>query len=202
MVGIKQNVIKLLRAIYKSLALVVGMALVVSFILIIVNNIDIGDRQGRVNHTYPNVSPVEPNPDGNYYPLQYTEEDLFFMTQALYHEARSEPLECQQMVASVIVNRMYDWHYPNTIKSVIWDHRQFSFTQDGKHERMKDNMERAIAEEVAHNVLSGLSVDKTEGSLYYFNPKLSNPNWKHDYTFVTQCGDHRFYKRKETKEWG
>lgn len=148
---------------------------------------------------YSNVP--SPNIDGEYHPLQYTQEDLDYMTQALYFEARGEPLECQEMVAHVIMARVYDWYYPDTVEEVIWAYKQFSYTHDGKPERYDDYEARAIAEGVAHQVLSGLSLDTTEGSLYYHNPKLTDWPYKKDYTFVTSCGDHDFYKRKETRKW-
>lgn len=155
----------------------------------------------RVTSIPMNDGAIRPNPDGKFYPLQYTENDHFYMTQALYYEAQNEPHECQRMVAHVIMARKYDWHYPNTIKEVIWQNKQFSYTHDGKPEHMNDDAGRFVAAMLAHQVLSGLDLDKTEGSLYYFNPDLADPNWQHDYTFVTQCGNHTFYKRKETKKW-
>ena len=145
--------------------------------------------------------PILPNPDGNYYPLQYSLEDHIYMTEAIYFEARSEPLECQEMVAHVIMTRVYDWYYPNTVKEVVWANKQFSYTHDGKNELMYDYKAKVLASETAHLVLSGLSVDTTAGSLYYLNPGLANPIWKDDYTFVTKCGKHTFYKRKDIREW-
>jgi spore germination cell wall hydrolase CwlJ-like protein len=144
---------------------------------------------------------IRPNLDGVYYPLQYSQEDLYYMTEAIYFEARSEPLECQEMVAQVIMVRVHDWYYPNTVKGVIWAKDQFSYTHDGETELMYNYGAKMMAQYVAHSVLSGLSVDTSQGSLYYFNPDLANPDWQDDYTFVTKCGKHAFYKRKETRKW-
>lgn len=144
---------------------------------------------------------ILPNPDFEYHPLQWTEEDLLNMAQALYFEAQGEPRECQQDVAQVIMSRKYDWFYPNTIKEVIWQPKQFSYTHDGKTENMTSTREYQTAFSIAANVLSGYVKDTTEGSLYYFNPKLVDWEYKDDYTFVKSCGDHDFYKRKETMEW-
>jgi N-acetylmuramoyl-L-alanine amidase len=87
------------------------------------------------------------------------------------------------------------------VKEVIWEDKQFSYTHDGKHETMDSEPNRYVAEVVAKQVLSGISLDTTEGSLYYFNPKLADPDWQHDYTFVKSCGNHVFYKRKEVRSW-
>ena len=156
----------------------------------------------RVINIPMNDGAIKPNYDGKYYPLQYTLEDHYFMTQALYYEAQNEPFECQRMVAHVIMARKYDWHYPNTIKSVIWQPKQFSYTHDGKPEAMTDRLGLYIAEMIATEILSGIDLDKTEGSLYYFNPDLADPDWKEDYQYVITCGGHTFYKRKDKKGWG
>lgn len=176
----------------------VGAIVMVAAITGMVHNVNKGVNPDE--HKFA-LATLEANIDGKYYPLQYSEQDLFYMTQALYFEARSEPVECQQMVASVILNRKYDWHYPNSVKTVIWDYKQFSYTHDGKHELMNMHMEYQIAEEIAHEVLAGLVLDTTEGSLYYHNPNIVNWAYKEDYDFVVGCGDHDFYKRKGAAGW-
>jgi N-acetylmuramoyl-L-alanine amidase len=174
------------------------------FALVVVWNMP---TTGLEEETVDNVQKVfqsddpKPNIDGKHHPLQYSQEDLDNMTQALYFEAQNEPLECQAMVAHVVMARKYDWFYPNTIKDVIWQPKQFSYTHDGKLENMDDDLGGYVASMIAHYVLSGLSLDSTEGSLYYHNPKLVDWEYKDDYTFVTRCGNHDFYKRKETKKW-
>ncbi len=155
------------------------------------------------SHEIPITSTVTPNIDGEYHPLQYTQEDFDIMQEAIYFEARGEPLMCQILVAHVIMARMYDWYYPNTIKEVVWQPYQFSYTQDGKPETMKKPYSKFVAGVVAEWVLSGESYDSIEGSLYYFNPKMVTPKWKDDYDFVRDCGNHSFYKRKgDQRSWG
>lgn len=135
------------------------------------------------------------------HPLQYSEEDLYFMTEALYFEARSEPVECQKLVAHVIASRVYSHLYPNTVVDVVWQHRQFSYTLDGKHEQMLDLEAKKIAEEVAKEVLGGYSLDVTEGALFYYNPTLATPKWKDDYTVTQECGGHLFLRIKTDRGW-
>lgn len=196
MVGIKQSN----EGLYMGIAIMVlGSLLLWLSIAILLAPME---HDQRVTDIYMNDGAIRPNPDGNHHPLQYTENDHFYMTQALYYEAQNEPHECQRMVAHVIMARKYDWYYPNTVKDVIWQPKQFSYTHDGKPEHMNDDAGRFVAAMLAHQVLSGLSLDTTEGSLYYFNPDLANPDWKEDYQFVKACGGHTFYKRKDKKGWG
>ena len=139
---------------------------------------------------------------GTLHPLEYTEEDVYYLTQALYFEDALGPVECQLMIGHVIQTRVYSEKFPNTYKEVIWQHKQFSYTHDGKHERMPMEGTRRRLEGIAKLVLGGYSVDLTEGSLYYYNPDLANPDWKDDYQVVKKCGKHLFLKEKDTRSWG
>lgn len=142
------------------------------------------------------------NPDGLYHPLQHTEEDVYYLAQAIYFEARGEPAECQQDVAQVIQNRVYSEKYPNSYFGVIWQHRQFSYTQDGKREDINNEYAFELALDIAKKVLRGYVVDNTGGSLYYFNPDIVDPTWKVGYNFQKECGGHYFYRNKVRYLWG
>ncbi len=135
------------------------------------------------------------------HPLAYTEEDVLYVTQALYFEDALGPVECQLMIAHVIQNRMYSEKFPNTAKEVVWQHRQFSFTQDGKHERMELKNTRKRLEQLARVVLGGYSVDNTGGSMFYYNPSLVTPVWRKDYQPYVACGQHLFLISKDKGEW-
>jgi spore germination cell wall hydrolase CwlJ-like protein len=135
------------------------------------------------------------------HPLEYSVEDVFYLAQAIYFEARSEPEECQFQVAHVIDTRRYSYGFPNTIKEVIWQGKQFSYTEDGKHERVSDTTAWDESVRIAKLVLGGYSLDTTEGSLYYYNPDLANPTWKDGYQVVNKCGKHLFLKDKDKGDW-
>lgn len=135
------------------------------------------------------------------HPLAFSEEDVFYLTQALYFEDALGAVECQLLIAHVIQNRMYSERYPNTIKEVVWQNRQFSYTQDGKHERMLMKQTKTRLEHLARFVLGGHSVDNSGGSMFYYNPKLADPVWKNDYTPFVTCGQHIFLTTKSKGDW-
>lgn len=144
---------------------------------------------------------VRANPDGRYHPLPFTAEDVYYMTEALYFEAATESPVCQEMVANVVFNRWYDSRWKGSIKDIIWAKYQFSYTHDGKPEHMRDLDTRKHLESIAIKVLGGNAIDNSQGSMYYYNPKLANPNW--DWSKIEKvgsCDDHDFYKDKLTKE--
>ena len=80
----------------------------------------------------PTPEPVpEPAPEP---PSQsYSEDDLFWLSRVVYAEAGCDwfPDWVQQAVASVVLNRVADSRYPNTIKDVIFDPWQYSCVNSG-----------------------------------------------------------------------
>jgi hypothetical protein len=67
-----------------------------------------------------------------------SESDLFCMVQNVYHEARGEDALGQAAVAHVTLNRVRSPAYPDTVCGVVWQQGQFSWTEDGKSDRMTD----------------------------------------------------------------
>ena len=53
---------------------------------------------------------------------------MFCIALAVYHEARSEPLAAQTAVAEVVLRRTRDKRWPNSVCSVVFQDKQFSWT--------------------------------------------------------------------------
>lgn len=56
----------------------------------------------------------------------FTEEDRRLLADCIYWEARGQSFECQCYVGQVILNRVYDRRYPNTIRGVIGQAGQYA----------------------------------------------------------------------------
>lgn len=69
----------------------------------------------------------------------YSEKDLKLMSCAIYAEANGESYKGKLAVGNVIVNRMMSEAYPNTIKGVIYQVKQFSIVKNGA---LKKQLER------------------------------------------------------------
>lgn len=122
----------------------------------------------------------------------YSEDDLYVLSEAIYFEARSEPLDCQAQVGYTVLNRVEKRGL--SVRKTIWKSRQFSYTQDGKHERMVNENARQVAQSVALLVLNGYAKDYTKGGEYFFNPSIVDWKFEKDYTFTMDCGSHRFLR--------
>lgn len=65
--------------------------------------------------------------------VTYSEDDLYWLSRVVFAEAGCDwfPDWVQQDVASVVLNRVSDPRYPNTIKGVIFDPGQYSCVDSG-----------------------------------------------------------------------
>ncbi len=90
--------------------------------------------------------------------IRITEREVRCMTDVIYHEARSESETGQRGVAHVVLNRIADGRFPNTICNVVYDRKhgcQFSWTCTGKPPRVRDPQLYATSEAIARDVLAG-----------------------------------------------
>lgn len=58
--------------------------------------------------------------------VNYTEEDLYYLSRTMWAEARGEGRLGMLHVGSVILNRVKDTRFPDTIRRVVLQPRQFS----------------------------------------------------------------------------
>ena len=133
--------------------------------------------------------------------------ELACMATAIYFEARGEPMVGQVAVAQVIMARVNDERYPNTICEVVkqgyyysWnpeipipDKCQFSFWCDGKPENIKDEDAYFWATEVAQAVMVGTLYDTTQGATHY-HAYYVQPSWSKKFTQTVRINDHIFYR--------
>jgi spore germination cell wall hydrolase CwlJ-like protein len=122
-----------------------------------------------------------------------SEKELFELTRAIYFEARGEDDLGQAAVAHMILNRVQSPLYPDTVREVVWQKGQFSWTQDGKSARMTDPQAIQKAVDIALAVSRGKIKDPTDGALHYFAHKRVKPYWaKEGFRFI--LGKHTFVK--------
>jgi len=125
--------------------------------------------------------------------MELSERELFELARAIYHEARGEDALGQAAVAHVILNRVKSPLYPDTIREVVWQPEQFSFTNDGRSDRMTDPeaIEKALG--IALSVSRGKIKDPTGGALHYYAHDRVEPGWsKAGYRLIV--GEHTFVK--------
>lgn len=117
----------------------------------------------------------------------------------IYFEARGEPVRGQAAVAQVILNRVRNPTYPNTICSVVYQNKswrnrcQFSFACDGIRDRVKSPKLWNQAEEVALATTAGKIWFKEVGSSTHYHATYVRPKWAKSMRRVGKIGLHIFY---------
>jgi len=114
---------------------------------------------------------------------------------AIYHEARSEPLVGQVVVAQVILQRVKSDKYPNTVCGVVKQKHQFSFYWDGKSDEPKDKVAWKVAKEVVKEIQKGVWPYIVPGCLWYYNPDIADPKWAKKMKHFALIGNHRFMQK-------
>lgn len=135
----------------------------------------------------------------------YSSDDLKYLSEAIYFEARSEPVECQEIVAQVILNRVEQKRFPNTIKEVVHYKKrntrgnwvcQFSYYCDGKSDVMRNIDAEIRSYQVASKVLLRKTPDLSKGADHYYAHNLVYPYWGPKLKETYQCANHTFGKLK------
>ena len=125
----------------------------------------------------------------------------YCMALNIYYEARGSNLADKAAVADVVLNRVEDTRYPNTICDVVHDGYkvgrrdcQFSWYCDGKIDVPQDQDLWFEAQMIAWGMLE---FDKyrgiTEGATHYHATYVS-PRWAKSLQMVGRIGAHIFYR--------
>ena len=124
-----------------------------------------------------------------------------------YHEAKNQSMIGQIATAQVVMNRVADKRYPNTVCEVVKQgpkykgsnipvrHRcQFSWYCDGKDDMPKNEKAWKKAQDYAYLVLyNRISIDITEGATHY-HATYVKPSWAKTKTRTTRIEKHIFYR--------
>lgn len=116
--------------------------------------------------------------------------DIQLMARAINGEARGEPYEGQVAVGAVILNRVKDSRFPNSISGVIYEPGAFTAVSDGQINAALS--EGSTVYKAAQDALNGW--DPTGGCVYYFNPATATNKWIWSRPLVKTIGKHRFCK--------
>jgi spore germination cell wall hydrolase CwlJ-like protein len=127
------------------------------------------------------------------------------LANAIYFEARGEPVRGQIAVAQVVLNRVFSGKYPNTVCGVVYQnaHRrlacQFTFACDGIRDvvREPDAMERA--KKIAAQTLDGKLWLPEVGKATHYHAYWVHPGWVREMTKLHKLGVHTFYR---PRAWG
>ena len=124
-------------------------------------------------------------------------EDLMYLALNIFHEAASEPEDGKIAVGHVVMNRTKLKKFPNTVKEVVLQEKQFSWTNKDKRPKIHFSEYPALAEcfKAAKTVLE---MHENMGLLYdgadHYHANYCSPYWISSMVCVRKIGAHIFYR--------
>ena len=129
----------------------------------------------------------------------YTKKQKTCLANAIYFESRSEPVKGQIAVAQVVLNRVKNPAYPNTICGVVYQNKhrrnscQFSFACDGIRDRIRSKKAWDLAWKLAGQAVNQKVWLKEIGSATHYHATYVRPRWARTMKKRKKIGLHIFY---------
>jgi Cell Wall Hydrolase len=127
------------------------------------------------------------------------------LANAIYFEARSEPVRGQIAVAQVVLNRAFSTFYPEDVCGVVYQNAnrhlscQFTFACDGIPDVVTEPAEWERAQRIARETLDGKLWLKEVGKSTHYHASYVYPYWVRSMRKLTRIGLHTFYR---PRAWG
>ena len=128
-----------------------------------------------------NISPIQQ--------FSITDEEIEMLKYIVEQETRGGSYRHKCIVTNVVLNRVKDSRFPNTVKGVLLQKNQFSSTWNYYQKRNKPDEK---TENAVNNVLNGKERDESNGALYFHS--MSSDGWFSSLSFVMEMEGHRFFK--------
>jgi spore germination cell wall hydrolase CwlJ-like protein len=127
------------------------------------------------------------------------------LANAIYFEARGEPVRGQIAVAQVVLNRVFSGKYPDTVCGVVYQNAnrhlacQFTFACDGIPDVVKEPDAMDRAKKIAADALDGKLWLPEVGKATHYHAYWVRPSWVREMTKLNKLGVHTFYR---PRAWG
>ena len=137
--------------------------------------------------TRPSAGSTPPKPkDQEVWGSNPTQVDLNLLARLVAGEARGEPYLGKVAVAAVVLNRIKNPQFPNTLSGVIYQPLAFESVANGEIWRPVN----VDSQRAAREAVSGW--DPTYGSLYFWNPAKATSRWIWTRQIIRRIGNHVF----------
>ena len=146
------------------------------------------DEETITAHITSSAAAVPVHLQGN---VPYTKDELYWLSRIVSAESSGEPDNGKVAVANVVLNRVENSDFPNTIYGVIFDRQygvQFTPIADGSIYKTPTTNSVIAAKRAL------LGEDVSRQCLYFLNPKTATNSWIiKNRKFYKTIGNHDFY---------
>jgi len=119
-------------------------------------------------------------------PATATQSNINLLARIISAEGRGEPYEGQVAIGAVIMNRIKNPEFPDTLAGVIYQNGAFTAIVDGQF----NEPVAASAYSAARDAING--IDPSGGAIYYFNPAKTSNAYMWSRPVIKTIGAHRF----------
>ena len=127
------------------------------------------------------------------------------LANAVYFEARGEPVRGQIAVAQVVMNRVFSPFYPNGVCGVVYQNAnrhlacQFTFACDGVPDVVTEPDAWLRAKRIARDMLDGKLWMPEVAKATHYHAYWVHPDWVAEMHKISKLGVHTFYR---PRAWG
>ncbi|RKP47918.1 cell wall hydrolase [Cohnella endophytica] len=119
----------------------------------------------------------------------FTEAEWLLLAKITQVEVGDESYESQLAVANVILNRVKDSRFPDTVRDVVYSGKQFPPAHNGLLDK---SVPKANALRAAKDALNGKN--NVGDAVYFFNPRVTKGKFWSSLTVIDTIGSHRYAK--------
>ena len=140
------------------------------------------------------ILPETIEPENSYPRFSYSKdwgaEDSYLLEKIAMAEAEGESIQGKTLVILVVLNRVHNADFPNTIQDVIFEENQFTPVINGRFDKVEPDADCWEAVQVVMEA----QYDYSDGALYFESCDDAD-NWhSRNLDYLYQCGNHKFYK--------
>lgn len=140
----------------------------------------------------PTEKPIEITYQSLVASMYWDEDESYLLAKIAMAEAEDEDTEGKALVIRVVLNRVKSKKFPDSIKKVIYQERQFSPITNGRFDRVEPNEDC----QKALDMIAEDGWDESRGALYFESKSAST--WHEDnLQYLFRHGNHYFYTDRE-----
>jgi spore germination cell wall hydrolase CwlJ-like protein len=124
----------------------------------------------------------------------YNDTEKYCMAQNIYFESANQSALGKLAVGLVVMNRVKDTRYPDTICGVVRQDSQFSWVKNNRSNVPKDDAAWKESVRITEDVLSGRADFLEFDGVMNYHADYVNPHWSGAMEEVATIDQHIFYK--------
>lgn len=131
---------------------------------------------------------------GPYAGITLTADEVEMMEYVVHRETDGS-LKHRKIIAEVILNRVKNQKFPDSVSAVLTAPRQFSTINNYYTKKRPPD---ATTKQAVYEVLTGVDLGRSQGAMYFYDPIYADPKnavwFETDLTFCFELESHRFFK--------